>query len=102
MKQTYYRKAKSEKRKAKSEKRKAKNKKDLDFDEMNVCSLHELFDVKHSLSNSHSLTHTLTHSCTQILNSKNMKHTYYRKAKNEKRKAKNEKRKTKTILTLTK
>ena len=38
------RKAKNEKRKAKNEKRKVKNKKDLDFDQMNVCSLHELFD----------------------------------------------------------
>ena len=61
MKQTYY-------RKTKSEKRKAKNKKNLDFDQMNVCIWHELFDgrktLTHSLSN--SLTKTLTYSCTQI------------------------------------
>ena len=44
------RKAKSEKRKAKNEKRKAKNKKDLDFDQMNVCSLHELFDWHKTLT----------------------------------------------------
>ena len=44
MTQTYDRKAKSEKRKKKSEKRKAKNKMNLDFDEMNVCIWHELFD----------------------------------------------------------
>ena len=31
-------------RPAEYEKRKAKNKNDLDFDQMNVCSLHELFD----------------------------------------------------------
>ena len=40
---------KSEKRKAKNEKRKAKNEKwktknNLDFDELNVCIWHELFD----------------------------------------------------------
>ena len=57
MKQTYYRKAKSEKRKAnnekrkaKSKKRKAKNKKNLDFDQMNVCSLQELFDWRKTLT----------------------------------------------------
>ena len=44
MTQTYDRKAKSEKQKAKSEKRKAKNKRNLDFEEMNVCIWHELFD----------------------------------------------------------
>ena len=44
------RKAKNEKRKAKNEKRKAKNKKDLDFDQMNVCSLHELFDWRKTLT----------------------------------------------------
>ena len=44
------RKAKSDKRKAKSEKRKAKNKKNLDFDQMNVCSLHELFDWRKTLT----------------------------------------------------
>ena len=56
MTQTCDRKAKSEKRKAKSEKgkaknkkRKAKNKKDLDFDQMNACSLHELFDWRKTL-----------------------------------------------------
>ena len=43
------RKAKNEKRKAKNEKRKAKNKKDLDFDQMNVCSFHELFDWRKTL-----------------------------------------------------
>ena len=50
MTQTCDRKAKSEKRKAKSEKRKAKNKKDLDFDQMNVCSLHEHFDWRKTLT----------------------------------------------------
>ena len=42
MTQTYDRKAKSEKRKTKSEKRKTKR--ISDFDEMNVCIWHELFD----------------------------------------------------------
>ena len=54
MKQTYY-------QKAKSEKHKGKNKKNFDFDQMNVCIWHELFDGRktptHSLSN--SLTQTL-------------------------------------------
>ena len=50
MTQTCDRKAKSEKRKAKNEKQKAKNKKDLDFDQMNVCSLHELFDWRKTLA----------------------------------------------------
>ena len=65
MKQTYYRKAKSEKRKAKNEKRKAKNKKNLDTDEMNVSIWHELFDWRQQ--STHSLSHSLTHSITQIL-----------------------------------
>ena len=44
------RKAKNEKRKAKNEKRKAKNKKDLHFDQLNVCSLHQLFDWRKTLT----------------------------------------------------
>ena len=65
------RKAKNEKRKAKNEKRKAKNKNNLDFDEMNVCIWHELFDwhktlthfLTHSLANAH--THSLMYSDTK-------------------------------------
>ena len=60
MAQTYDRKAKNEKRKTKSK----KNKMNLDFEELNVCIWHELFDwrkkLTHSLSN--SLTQILTHS----------------------------------------
>ena len=44
-------------RKAKNEKRNAKNKNNLDFDEMNVCIWHELFDWRK----------TLTHFLTQLL-----------------------------------
>ena len=33
-----------------------------------------------------SLTHTLTHSCTQTLNNKSMKQTYYQKTKSERQK----------------
>ena len=99
MTQTYDRKAKSEKRKAKSEKRKAKKIKNLDFDDMNVCILQELFDWRKTLT--HFLTHSLAHSDTHVFmyadNSYNMTQTYDRKAKSEKRKAKNEKQKTKWI-----
>ena len=51
-------------RKAKSEKRKSKNKKNLDFDEMNVCICHELFDWRKTLTHflSHSLANAHTHS----------------------------------------
>ena len=58
---------------SKNEKRKAKNKKNLDFDQMNVCIWHELFDgrkkLTHSLSNSltHSDTHSDTHSLIHVL-----------------------------------
>ena len=65
MTQTYDRKAKSEKRKTKSEKRKAKNKMNVDFDEMNVCIWHELFDWRKTLT--HFLTHSLAHSHTHSL-----------------------------------
>ena len=61
------RKAKNEKRKAKneSEKRKAKNKTNLDFDEMNVCVWHELFDWRRTLT--HFLTHSLANAHTDSL-----------------------------------
>ena len=97
-------------RKAKSEKRKAKNKKNLDFDEMNVCIWHELFDWRKTLTHFliHSLANTHTHSL-MYSDTKHWKHaaeflskSEKRKAKNEKWKAKNEKRKIKRILTLTK
>ena len=65
MTQTYDRKAKSEKRKAENEKRKVKNKSNLDFDEMNVCIWHELFDWRKTLT--HFLTHSLAHSHTHSL-----------------------------------
>ena len=72
--------------KAKSEKRKAKNKKNLDFDQMNVCIWHELFDGRKTLT--HSLSNSLTHSDTHVFlyadNSNNMTQTYDRKAKSEK------------------
>ena len=67
MTQTYDRNAKSEKQKAKSEKRKAKSEKQnhLEFDDMNVCIWHELFDWRKTLT--HCLTHSLTHSLTHVL-----------------------------------
>ena len=81
MKQTYY-------RKAKSEKRKAKNKKNLDFDQMDVCIWQSCL-----INVIHSLTQFLTHSLTQTLfmyadNSNNMTQPYDRKAKSEKRRTK--------------
>ena len=63
MTQTYDWKAKHERRKTKSEKQ--KNKKNLDFDEMNVCILHELFDWRKTLT--HFLTHSLAHAHTHSL-----------------------------------
>ena len=79
-------------RRAKSEKRKAKNKKNLDFDEMNICIWHELFDWRTTLTLflTHSLTQTLTYTCTQITV------TTWHRPMIEKRKAKNEKRKSKS------
>ena len=59
------RKAKNKKRKAKNEKRKVKNKNNLDFDEMNVCIWHELFDWRKTVN--HFLTHSLAHSHTHSL-----------------------------------
>ena len=81
----------NEKRKAKNEKRKAKNKKNLDFDVMNVCIWHELFDwrikLTHSLSN--SLTHSDTHSLIHVL--RHLTVTTWNRPLIEKRKAKSEK-----------
>ena len=50
---------KSEKRKTKSESEKKKN---LVFDQLNVCIWHELFDGRKTLT--HSLSNSLTHSDT--------------------------------------
>ena len=79
------------------EKRKAKNKHNIDFDQMNVCIYHELFDWRKKLT--HSLSNSLTHPCTHTHNSYNMKQTCDWKAKSKKQtnfwKTKNEKRKVK-------
>ena len=73
---------------SKSEKRKAKNKNNIDFDQMNVCVCHELFDwrkkLTHSLSN--SLTHSDTHSLIHVL--RHLTVTTWKRPMIEKRKAK--------------
>ena len=71
----------------------------LDFDEMNVCIWHELFDWRKTLT--HFLTHSLAHSDTHVFmyadNSYNRPMIEKRKAKSEKQtnfwKTKSEKRK---------
>ena len=104
MKQTFYRKAKSEKRRAKNEKRKTKSKKRKTKRILTLTKwtsaydMSCLIDVKHSLT--FSLTHSLIHSLIHVLRpltvtSCNIPMIEKRKTKSEKRKAKNEKRKTK-------